>query len=103
MACRECYLARESAGLYRLFSPNCLWCGARLIKQLGRLQIAASVCTARRRAVLADWLKYGHSETELRALAKAPELPLEPLDTGPAVSTESASRSQGKPRSRGKK
>jgi hypothetical protein len=44
---------------------------------------------ARRRAVLTDWLKYGHAEHELRALAKESGIPLEP-EAGPAVATESA-------------
>lgn len=89
MACQCCAAARETKGAHRFFSPNCLWCGARLIKALGGLPIAVSECVARRRAVLADWMAYGHAEQELRALAKAPGIPLEP-EAGPAVATESA-------------
>ena len=69
MTCKDCKSAMVSPG-YRLFDPLCLHCGARLIQQLGALQIPASECTERRKAVLADWVAQGHSEAEIRRLVK---------------------------------
>lgn len=97
MACQCCAAARETKGAHRFFSPNCLWCGARLIKALGALPIAASECVARRRVVLADWMAYGHKEQELRALAKEQGVPLEP-EAGPAVAMESEPQTKTKRR-----
>lgn len=39
----------------------------------------AAELTQRRRAVLADWMQYGHSESEIRALAALKTLALEPV------------------------
>ena len=71
MTCTECSNARESSG-YRMFDPLCKWCGARLIQSIDRLAIPAAMATARRKVVLADWMKYGHDEQELRDLVKGP-------------------------------
>lgn len=60
-----------------MYSPACLHCGARLIQKLGKLGRPSAEVTARRRVVLADWMAYGHSEVELRRLAKGP-VPLAP-------------------------
>ena len=66
--------------------PTCLWCGARLLKTIGRMQITADQSVARRRKVLADWVAHGHSEQDLRRLAKGPT-PLAPTgQDAPAVS-----------------
>lgn len=71
--CPSCKAAEETKGLWRQFnSPQCLWCSARLIQQLGKLPITASEVTARRRAVLQDAIAWGHSEARLRVLAKGP-------------------------------
>lgn len=92
MACDCCQRARECRDQgfqYRFFSPTCLWCGARLIQAIGRLPIARDSSVSRRRAVLDDWMQYGHAEQELRELAKASDLPLEPPpSTGSAASGE---------------
>lgn len=37
---------------------------------LATLPIGATECTTRRKAVLADWVAFGHSESELRRLVK---------------------------------
>ena len=66
-----------------MHDPACLWCGARLIQKIGRLQLSASESTARKRAVLADWTAYGHSEIQIRRLVKAKELALAPLEVKP--------------------
>lgn len=61
-----------------MFSPSCLWCGARLIQRLGLLARPRDEIVARRRTVLADWMAMGHAEDRLRALAKSPTPPLAP-------------------------
>jgi hypothetical protein len=70
LICADCEAAREAPG-YRLFSPLCAFCGGRLIRQIGKLQRPREELTERRKRVLADWVAYGHSETDLRALAKS--------------------------------
>lgn len=73
MTCECCEAARE-APAHNLYTPACLWCGARLIQALGRLHDRPrSEIAARRRAVLTDWMAYGHEEAQLRALAKGPK------------------------------
>lgn len=71
MPCECCERARKFSGFNR-FSPNCLHCGARIIQHLGTLQIGRTECSDRRRSALADWLAWGHSEAEIRRLAKGP-------------------------------
>lgn len=84
--CSTCDRARAFPA-YTLYCPSCLWCGARLIQLLGAMQITQPESNRRRRETLAEWLEWGHSEVELRRLAKADALPLAPI--GPVVSTES--------------
>lgn len=93
--CEQCHTAK-SFPAYRWFNPACLYCGARLIQHLGQLPIAASECRARRQMVLKDWLSYGHSEAELRALVKGESA----LAPGPDKAAASASPPSVKPRSR---
>lgn len=63
---------RHDPQLYRMHCPTCIQCGARLIQKLQRLyQLTAEQRRDRCRQVLADWMAQGHSEKELRALAKA--------------------------------
>lgn len=76
MTCDCCTTARENP-LFNRYSPACLWCGARLIQVLGKLARPREEIAQRRRAVLADWIQYGHLESDLRQLAKGP-VPLEP-------------------------
>ena len=78
MACDCCNSDRICAGHYRYFDPRCLFCGGRLLARIGRVKALPSVIAQRRRVVLADWKSQGHSESELRDLAKAPES-LEPI------------------------
>jgi hypothetical protein len=66
-----------------------------LLKTIGRMQITADQSVARRRKVLADWVAHGHSEQELRALAKGPT-PLAP--TGQDAPKESVPPSKTKRR-----
>ena len=69
--CQDCQ--RASVGpLYALHCPTCVYCGARAIQRIQKLQITPDEKRDRCRKVLADWLDHGHSETQLRALAKGP-------------------------------
>lgn len=92
--CDCCEMARQWPG-YRMYSPACLYCGARLIQAIGNLSIPDNEVSRRRRAVLVDWVAHGHSEAQIRALAlnAAPALPEiappPPAAPGPAQSSAS--------------
>lgn len=98
--CHECQRARETAGRCTWYCPKCLWCGARLIARLQAMERPSSEITERCRKVLNDWMAMGHSESELRRLAKT-AMPLEP--DGGVVNTDSDSPIPAKPRSVQKK
>lgn len=77
--CADCDAARETRGLWYLFDPLCIWCGARLIQWIQRLRDRPrEERVARCRVVLTDWVSYGHSERELRELAASGSMPLAP-------------------------
>jgi hypothetical protein len=76
--CTDCQASRETSGLWRQFNPACVYCGARLIRQLASLPIAPEEVTKRRKAALELWLAHGHSEEQIREL-KAGPLALEPV------------------------
>lgn len=88
-SCPNCKTAKDFPA-YRLFSPACMYCGARLIQSLSRLTISASECKARRQAVLADWVAHGHSEQAIRSLVAGP------LCIGPEKNAACASQTSGK-------
>ena len=69
--CPSCQIAKDYQA-YRWFNLECIHCGARLIQNLGKHPISASQCKARRQAVLADWVEYGHCEKTIRALVAGP-------------------------------
>lgn len=77
--CVECSRARESGFMWRMYDPACLWCGARYLQALGRRQLGESVIRSRRSHVLDVWHAQGHSREELRSLAKATAMPMQPL------------------------
>lgn len=97
MQCKCCNTAREFPG-YRLFDPACLHCGARYIQAIGACAIAKSEAQKWKTKVLNDWLRHGHPETALRALAASMAPSLTPVGTG-----ESEPPSKGKQRSAGRK
>lgn len=71
MTCESCTAARE-APAHPFYSIKCVYCGARLIWTLGRMHNRRrEEIIERRRAVLADWMAWGHPEQRLRELAKA--------------------------------
>lgn len=74
MWCPSCQAAEETKGLWRQYnSPQCPFCTARLIQQIGKCRSPTSdEITARRRVVLQDAVAYGHQEAEIRALTKGP-------------------------------
>lgn len=74
MKCTDCKAATITQGCWRQFnSPACVFCTARLIQQIGKLRTPTSAeIAARRLAVLADAVAWGHSEAEIRKLAKGP-------------------------------
>ena len=81
--CECCQRAREGPG-YTLFDPACLFCGARLIWRIQRLlQRPREERIARCRQALADWMEHGHSEAEIRRLAKLEEMPIAELSIEP--------------------
>ena len=84
MTCTDCLAATETKGLWTRFnSPQCIYCAARLIKQIGTLRTPTSAeINARRRVVLLDAVAFGNSETEIRELVK----------TGPWVQVETKKR-----------
>lgn len=102
--CEDCLYSRESPD-YALHSLLCLHCGARLIQRIQKLRglRPADEITARCRKVLADWMKFGHAETDLRRLASLPELALQPLAGGLASSSEPERQTTEKHRSRGRR
>lgn len=77
MTCEECKKARIGP-MWPRHCPTCIYCGARLIWKLQRKPIPREQKVARCRAVLSDWMAHGHSEAEIRRLAKMGAIPLAP-------------------------
>jgi hypothetical protein len=65
-----------------MFDPACIYCGARLIQRIGKVGNTNAEITQRRRVVLADWMALGHDEAEMRELAKAAAMAVEPAMKG---------------------
>jgi hypothetical protein len=78
VTCPDCTASRICTGKYRLYSPSCLYCGARLLQQIPAHSGTTAEASQRRKAVLADWVAQGHQEAELRALVAGP-LAYEPI------------------------
>ena len=77
MRCDECQSVSE-APLWNRYDPSCIYCGARLLKRLGELNIPKDQIQKRRTKVLTDWVKWGHNESQIRTLVKSGPW-LEPL------------------------
>ena len=83
MPCECCQNARIGPA-YAVHCPSCLHCGARLIWRIQRFQIPRQDKIERCRRAMKVWTDYGHSEAEIRRLAKLDAMPLEPeLSAGP--------------------
>ena len=93
MPCDCCQVAKEFPQ-YRWYDPACMWCGARLLRNLGQRPISREEVTQRRQRVLSDWMQYGHAESDLRAWAKRADC----FDPGPECSSESEPRKTTKRR-----
>ena len=80
MTCTTCSTSRLTSGIWHTYDPSCLYCGARLLQQLGKLRTPTSEQIAqRRRNELEIWVAQGHPEADLRALAKGKELAYAPV------------------------
>ena len=78
--CSSCSASQHTNGLWRTYDPACIYCGARMIQQLGKLRTPSSAqITERRRNELAIWVAHGHDEATLRTLAKGKELAYAPV------------------------
>ena len=56
---------------YRNYSLGCAYCGARRIQVIQRKETGGRDTKADKcRLTLSEWMRYGHSEQEIRALAK---------------------------------
>jgi hypothetical protein len=84
MTCTDCQAATTTQGFWRQYnSPACAFCSARLIQQLGKLRTPTSEqITARRRAVIGGAIAHGHSELEIRELAKLKTMAVQPVGGG---------------------
>lgn len=82
MACSDCNESRVSTGAWRRFDLKCIYCGARLIQQIPTVSNTNAEASQRRKVVLADWCRYGHSEAEIRTLAALSALAYEPVVKG---------------------
>lgn len=70
MTCSECQ-SITVAPKWNRYDPNCVYCGARLLRQLGTLDIPKEMIQKRRTKVLTDWVKQGHNESLIRNLLKS--------------------------------
>jgi len=77
MQCTDCKAATQTDGKWKRYdTPKCIHCAARLIQVIGKLTIPKPEASARMRATLLDAVVFGHSEAEIRKLAKAKAMPL---------------------------
>lgn len=76
MTCDPCQTVRRwflsDPSSHRFYSLGCLHCGARLIQtHQRRYGVTRDEKVAACRKALSMWMQYGHSEAELRRLAKS--------------------------------
>jgi hypothetical protein len=83
MTCTDCSAAQQTNGLWRQFNPLCLHCGARIVQCLRGLARPAAEIAKRQRAEVAHWMTFGHSEQDIRALAKEKMLAIAPESAEP--------------------
>lgn len=80
MACEECTRARASQGHWSMYdNRRCVYCAARLIQAIGKLQIPREDISRRRTVILQESVAAGHREARIRELVKGP-LALEPVE-----------------------
>lgn len=72
MSCEECSRARATNGAWNRYdSRKCVFCAARLIQAIGRMQGDKQALSARRTASLKDSVEWGLDEARIRALVKS--------------------------------
>jgi hypothetical protein len=76
--CFDCNASRICTGKYRLYSPSCAYCGARLIQQIPAHSGTTAEASQRRKAALLVWTGMGHDEKAIRELVAGP-LAYEPI------------------------
>ena len=83
MTCTDCLASTITQGLWRQYNaPLCKYCSARWIQDLPRVAVKLDreeVKTARLN-VLADAVVHGHSEQEIRELAKSKTMAVQPVE-----------------------
>lgn len=68
--CEDCDTVKIAPG-HKLYNIKCQQCGARLIKRIqGMTARPPAERSERCKAVLADWVAWGHGELEIRSLVK---------------------------------
>ena len=82
MTCTDCLASTITRGFWRQYNaPLCKYCSARLIQQIGKLKTPTSdQIIARRRAVIGIAIAQGHSEQEIRELAKSKTMAVQPVE-----------------------
>jgi len=70
MTCSECQ-SITVAPKWNRYDPSCIYCGARLLRQIGTLDIPKEMIQKRRTKVLTDWVKQGHNEDQIRNLLRS--------------------------------
>ena len=84
MTCSQCQAISKhqcDPAKRSMFNPACLWCGARQIQYTQRvLLIGRDAKVQRCQEILARWLELGHSEEEIRRLAKQGAWAVEPAN-----------------------
>jgi hypothetical protein len=68
--CPDCEIATADLE-YRMFTPKCVYCGARLLRKITGVRQNKEQKSARMTKVLQDWVAYGHSEEQIRRLYKS--------------------------------
>ena len=83
MTCTDCLASTITRGFWRQYNaPLCKYCSARWIQDLPRVAVKLDkqqVKTARLNA-LADAVAHGHSEQEIRELAKSKTMAVQPVE-----------------------
>jgi hypothetical protein len=77
MTCQSCQASKETNGLWTTYDTlRCIYCTARLIKQIGTYRVSKDEIHARQLAVLRDAVATGQSAKEIRRLVKLDGAPL---------------------------
>lgn len=82
MSCTQCQAISKhqcDPAKRSMFNPACLWCSARSIQFIQRMLVIGRDAKVQRcREALDSWKELGHSEAEIRRLAKLAAWAVEP-------------------------